>query len=348
MALPTLDQLLASLCLALASCAMPLGDPVESWPVNDPADQEQILVRNLRGGVPLEFVPALQAIEVALADGANDTARGALRALYSRGLEGTVLELAQAFERILDGRDCVASLDLRLEAVEDPEAQAVYRLDLVIAQNGPRDLVYRPGGVRLWVYQYAVAPDGTGQRGSRRDAVPFPVEIKIPREGETRYEVARLSLDPPAGILAFSSSLRLELMPGEFREEGGRYLPAQSVPQPKLELVRLAGALPNSAIEPRELVSYVAAGKLYLPALMERAVRIDPARREETLDLLAPTIAGLNVVDMRLLVAPLRWLSRTADPGGDPEAWRRYMARRSEHRAANEPTRSGGLVLPDS
>ncbi|MFT7487082.1 MAG: hypothetical protein ACI9F9_002941, partial [Candidatus Paceibacteria bacterium] len=342
----------ALLLLVSVSCTITGMGPDPNQPPADVGPESQVLPANLRGGVPLQYVPAIQAIEAAMAEGANDTARQALRALLSRGPTGPTLELARAFKRILDGRERVGWMELTLVATEDAETPGLFQLELLVSQHGTEDLHYRPGGACLWVFQTAIGPAGGEQRGSRRDAVPFPEEVHLAPGAVLHFPVATLALAPPAGVLAFSSRLRLELLPGEFRVPNGAYLPAQAMPEPKLELVRLAGELPNGAIEPKELADYIAEGKIFTPALLERAVRIEPSRRAETLDLLTVLVERANVVDMELLVPALRWLAETNDPGGDPSAWRLYMKRRGQRQGGPErerqggPERKGGLMLP--
>jgi hypothetical protein len=303
--------------------------------------------RDFRSGVLEEFVPALEAIRQNLEDDDEAVARRTLNQLLARRPEGRALELARAFERILDGRQRREWLDLRLEALERPDAPATYTLQLVVAQHGPEALLLRAGGARLRVTQYAVDPDGRERRGARRDAVPFPTDLTLEVDGVQRLVIAELSLEPPTGILAFSSVFDLEILPGEFVAQG-RYLPVQSIPIESLEIVRLAGELPAATIEPAELLAYVARGRIFVPALMERVVRIAPGRRGEALDGLAPIVERLNIVELELLVPALRWLSREAQLGGDPETWRSWLRSRSRAGMDQEGPAWERLSLPGS
>jgi len=311
-----------------------------------PAEDAQ-LERDLRSGVPEELVPVLEAVLLALEEGDELHARRSLAMLFARQPAGRALELGRAFERILDGRARIGWLDLRLEAIEESEPPGAFRLELVVSQHGPEDLSLRPGGAHLRVVQVAVDPDGRERRGSRRDAVPFPDVLELPEGGpEQRLVVARLVMNAPADVLAFSSRFVLELLPGEFLAPDGRYLPAQHLPAPELELVRLAKVLPTAALPAEELAEYVARGRIFVPALLERAVRIPPEGRGHALDLLAPEVATMNVVELELVVPALRWLARTSRPGGDPEAWREWMARRSRGADPEEPPGAEALRLP--
>jgi len=110
-------------------------------------------------------------------------------------------------------------------------------------------------------------------------------------------------------------------------------------------LVRLVSVLPTGSIEPEELVRYVSAGRIHVPALMERAVRILPEDRERALDLLEPVVESLGLVDLELLVPALRWLTRRVDPAGNPEAWRAFLRARGVREEERRPA-SRGLDLP--
>jgi len=303
--------------------------------------------RDFAFAIPEEFAPALEAIRIAIEAGDDVVARRALQYLFARQPEGRTLELALAFERILDGRLRCEWLDLDLEATELPDVgPAQYSLELLVTNTGPLPLVLRSGGARLVVHQYAVDPNGSDQRGSRRDAVPFPEQLELASGQTLRLEVARLALEPPPAVLAFASTLRLEVMPGEFVEPDGRYLPAQEVEEPTLEIVRLAGYLSAQAVEPQALADYVAEGRLFVPALLERAVRIPPERRGEALDLLTPLIDRLDIVELELLVPALRWLAGTGTPGGSPETWRGWMKARARRGEARPAPDSDRLKLP--
>ena len=333
--------------VSLLGCARyPLQERPEPPPTDSEAADDLASLGPMRRGVPEAYLPAVEAIITAIKEDDNVTARSALNALLRRNPDAHTMELARGFERLLDGRLRVSWMDLRLEAVEDPEVAGDYELVLVLSHHGTEDLVYRAGGARLFVGQVAVGPDGSGQRGTRRDATPFPEEVVLLPDEEQRFPVAKLALNPPQGVLAFASRLRLDLLPGQFKMDDGRYLPAQNIPSPSTEIVRLAGNLPNAAVEPQELVEYVQKPRPYVPAMMERAVRIAPERRDEALDLLTDWVAETDTVSLETIVPALRWLARTDSPGGSAAAWRAYMANRAEHYTSSRET--GGLNLPGS
>lgn len=289
--------------------------------------------------VPEELVPALEAVRTAIEEGEDAVARRVLARLLAREPEGAALDLALAFERVLDGRERCGWIARELVATERPDlGSARYVLELVLVNRGPAPLVLECGGAELVVRQVAVDPAGFDRRAALRDGVSLPPRLELAPDEPWRHEVAALDLEPPAGVLAFSSVLRLELLPGEFVEPDGRYLPAQDLATGPLELVRLAGFLPTAPVEPAELARYVGGGRLHTPALLERAVRIVPAEREAALDLLTPLAPGLPRVELERLVPALRWLSGTARPGGSPESWLSWLEARAARRArADEP-----------
>ncbi|MFT7669065.1 MAG: hypothetical protein ACI8X5_001765 [Planctomycetota bacterium] len=342
----TYCSILFSLLCAFASCQT-VNDSLDG-PEGVVLPTEDIdIVRDITSGVPPKLVPILDAIRVALEDGDEATARRTLRRLLARKPAGRTLELALGFERILDGRERIRWLDFHLEAIELPEAPGSFRLELVVSQKGNEDLLLCAGGARIRVTQYVVDAIGGERRSSRRDAAPFPTELLIASDGaEQRWPVVQLELSAPPEVLAYSSVITLEILPGEFRTDDGRYLPVQHIPIEPLELVRLGNYLPTAAVEPQEMKEYVETGHMFGPALMERAVRILPERREEALDLLSPLVERMTVMDLEALVPALRWLARTSRPAGDPEAWRSWMLSRWQRVDALGKPSWDNLTLP--
>lgn len=340
---------LALVATASACSALLRGDPGEGERL-PPVTEATPTPAELRAAVPEEFVPALELIARAIEDREDRVARAALDRLLGREPTGRTLELARAMERILDGRAVAGRLSLALVAEEQEEICGRYTLCLSARLEGEGEpggeVVLRAGGARLREALLMVDPEGNEQRAERQQGLPFPEELLLPVDEDVRLPLAEVQLPTAGGMLALSSRLDLELVPGEFVDDQGRYLPAQRLPVEAVELVRLASFLPTGSIEPEELVSYVSAGKLYVPALMERAVRILPADRERTLDLLEPLVESMALVDLELLVPALRWLTRRVDPAGNPEAWRAFLRARGARQDERAPA-SRGLDLPD-
>lgn len=324
------------LLLGLSACAALPREPVSGAPVVAPLEEAPVAPAT---GLPEELVPAFEALRVAIEEGEDETARRVLRRLLARAPEGPARELAEAFERVLDGRERCRWIEGALQAIEQPEVgPARYRLEVELTNHGPEVLTLRCGGGELVVRQVAVDEAGFDRRGALRNGVELP-EVLVLEPGEPwRLELASLDLEPPGGVLAFSSVLRLELLPGEFLEADGRYLPAQDLATPPLELVRLAGFLPTEPVPPAELARYVRGARLQTPALLERTVRIVPEDRDEALDLLTPLMRDLPRVEQERLVPALRWLAGTPRPGGSPESWLSWLdARTTERSRRPEP-----------
>ena len=332
MKLPPL--LLLGLAWTLGACtSTPRSDVEGEEPIVIDTDPVALEVEAWQT-VPDELMPAFEVVMQALEDDEERVARGALRRIFAANPGGRTLELAQAFERILDGRVRCRQVSLELVAEEVEDQGGLQRLSVVARSSATETLVLHTPGARLRQLLVIVDPNGQEHRASRREAVAFPTTLELAPGEEVRHAVAELSLVGPAGLLALSSLLELEVLAGEFVEESGRRLPAQELDPPGLELVRLAPELPTTAVPPTAVAEYVAGGDIYVPALMERVARVAPADRAAALDALTPVIEELPLVELERVVPGLRWLARTTTPGGDPEAWRSWMRARAERRQA--------------
>lgn len=279
-------------------------------------------------GVDPEHLPALEALERAVQDGHEAAARAILQRLYAREPKGRALAIAQSYERILDGRMLARDLRLALVAEEDPTRAGRYRLALLASQPREFELCVRPGAARLCQEFCAVDPDGSERRGASSRALDGLAELRLPPGVEARSELAEVDLELPRGGLAARLELVLELLPGEIVVEG-RSLPAQELRVAPLELVRTASFLPEPRVEPAELERYACSGRVRVEALMERAVRIAPERRDEALDLFARRAAELSSVTLEEIAPALRWLSGDRRCGRDAQAWRRWLGARA-------------------
>ena len=130
---------------------------------------------------------------------------------------------------------------------------------------------------------------------------------------------------------------------GGIVDADGRY-PAMGWPVGPASRTVHAPFLPESPVEPQELVDYLESKSLAgrpieraLPPIMERTVRIPASQREEALGLLRPLVERSTPEEIERIVPALRWLARTSSPGGDPLAWRAWLRGRGEQRL--EPVR---------
>ena len=348
------------LCVTIAVTSLGLGaacvTPGGSSDSNSPFDVTPIV---LDLGNPGEvgpdqqrFLPGVEALRDSVDSGENDDARRILARLRARGPGEQVSDLLDAFERILDGRDLADRIDVRLLAQEVDGSPGDYLVSVRLVSTDPQPVAVRPAAVRLRVAFTSVDPLGAAQRSLRFVNVDADLNLDLEQDQAREVELVEVTLPTPSGMLALDAQFRLEFLATELQQDG-RSLPASNMSAPELTLVRLVGYISSDSISPQELARYVDASKIRRPALMERAVRVVPSRRDEALDLLAPMIARMSMPGVQELTPALRWLTGVSSPGGDPEAWHRWMAARTagqQSGASRDPaTVAGrGLDLPRS
>ncbi len=283
------------------------------------------------------FEPSFQALRAALAERDDELAERVLARILARGPTGTTLAQAEAYGRVLRGRELARELELALLAEQASPDQPV-RLVLTArhALELPLELESGPATLRLTLTALDAA--GREERHARTQALPQLATLLVPPGAGARLELGEFAV-PSGRALAVLAQWDLALQPGVVRLEGQEF-PAADVAVAGCRTLRLAAWLPPAPVEPEELVRYVQAGARSLPALLERTVRIDPARRTEALDLLAPTALSLGRPELTRLVPTLRWLSDQRDLGADVDAWRAWLASRGE------PAAEPALDLP--
>ena len=217
------------------------------------------------------------------------------------------------------------------------------------AQHGlDRPLGLRSLPAMLTLLQTGVAPNGLEQRSARSLGVEELAELELPPGRPTRVRLGEFPLDTGTAM-AVRATFELEVPAGELLLDGQAF-PANELSVRPCTLVRLADYLPKAPVEPSELVRYLTGPRVALAALLERAVRIAPERRGETLDLLAAAAEGLTAQQLERAAPALRWVSGNRELGSDGEAWRRWLAARSweprETAAAPELPPAPVLTLP--
>jgi hypothetical protein len=131
---------------------------------------------------------------------------------------------------------------------------------------------------------------------------------------------------PLGGALAVRETFLLRMGAGGLRE-GGEIYPAQDWPEARGSHVGLAGFLPNSVVDPSWLLESLEEDSLGMPGLVERAVRIDPERYQETLAGLRGPVERATPEMFSRLEPILRWFcSHDPQPKG-LEDWRAHLAR---------------------
>ena len=98
----------------------------------------------------------------------------------------------------------------------------------------------------------------------------------------------------------------------------------------------------GSSSEPAELARYASGATPWLPALLERAVRVAPERRGEALDLLAPLVETSTPAQIERLAPALRWLSGASDPEAGHLGWKSWFRDRAR---PPEPESGSGLDI---
>jgi len=297
------------------------------------------------------FVPAFDALQAAVDDGEDEVARRILAGIRARRPSAEVEEYAASFERVLDGRALVRDVDLRLASEPVEGAPGDLLLVLLAAHSRDVDVTLRLPAATLRRGRIAVDARGDDASGMTTETTDALGALRIPA-GETVRVPLRAAELRLGGALCVRERWTLSTRAG-FALLEEEELPAQDVAIEPCEVVRLAPFLPTAPVEPAELVRYLQdEQELFVPALMERAVRIAPERRGEALDLLAPVVTRMAGDDPERLTtaAPaLRWLARSRDAGGDPVAWSAWFAGRTAKREAVQDAAEpeGGLDLPN-
>jgi len=268
------------------------------------------------------FEPAFQSLAAALDAGDEPTAQLILDRILGRDPPPSTRALAEAYGRILRGRALARELDLALEGELADDDQTVA---LTLVANHPLhvELVLRGSTGTLSQILTMVDASGTEQRVSRSLALEEVAEVRLAPGAQTRVALGRYAV-PIGGALAVEAEWDLRLPPGTLLVDD-QELPVQFLTVRGCETRRVAPWLPDSEVEPGELARYVGAGGRAMPALMERAVRIEPERRGEALDALAPVALALPRIELAALVPALRWLSGERAIGADPEAWAQWL-----------------------
>jgi hypothetical protein len=281
----------------------------------------------------------------------DDVARRLLVRLRAMRPSDQVVKIADAYERILDGRALVATLDLslavRAEAEDVPGAERgarAWRVVLVAQTGAERPLDLNTGPATLEVERTTV--DGAGRERVDRQTRSFAMvsELALPAQGVREVELDRVEEAFPPGALAQRWRWRLKMRAGEI-EDAGRSYPAMRVRVTPVETSRIAPGLRRQTVTPEELAAEMAGGRLELQAALELAVCVRSEERQNALDAISEVVEDLPLPAVARLAPALRWLAPDADAGGDPVAWKAWLRRRPSQ---GGPSRGGdsGLVLP--
>jgi hypothetical protein len=290
------------------------------------------------------YEPAFAALRAALDAHDDAQARRILERLLARNPDARTRAFAESFGRILDGRELAGDLELFLLPSSVLAAPHKVRLELAARHTRAQDVLYRGGPATLRVVLTGVDVQGSEQRVWRALALPALARLAVPAAQTAVLDLGEFEVSG-SGNLALQADWELVLRAGTL-STGGEEFPANELPVRGAATVRLAPWLPGGPIPAAALADYVSGGGRALPALMERAVRVDPEEREQALDALEAPALGLPASELERLVPALRWLSGRRDLGADPALWRQWLAEREA--ARTRPAGRPALELPET
>lgn len=295
-----------------------------------------------------EFLPSLEAVQAAIQAGDDRTARAVLDQMLWRGPRGRTLDIAQAFERILDGREAVQALHIELVDTPAPQENAAARsyhaLELIVRNDGDRAVEFSPGPATLITEHERLDVRAAFERTSETHTFEKLPSLDLDVGEEQRMQLLAFYIDPQERTLAERLFFRFEMRSGGVRREG-RDLPAMHVPVTEIEVVRLSEALAaRSAAETAELVKLLDTGRVRTPDALDVVLRLPIAERASALKAVQARVHSLPETDIKELIPALRWLTGASEPGGDPAAWRKWLVRATAK--TSEPRAK--LVLPSS
>lgn len=309
-------------CLLLVACAQ-TGS-------TDPAD--------LREGIAARYEPSFLAVQGALDDRDVASAEAVLKRLRSQlereassgggdvaGEARAAMELADGFERIVEGRKRLAALDMGLELAPDPDGGPNHELFLVVTSAWDGPLQLEPGPANLVLARSQVDQAGRQATMSRTLTLDALRPEIAPGEAE-RISLGSFPSRVSGDALAERLVFRLEVRAGEIIEGKERY-PAQRYAVPPLEYVGLAPFLPTAALDPAELANYLQRPEPASAPIMERAIRILPARRGEALGLIRPLVERATELEFQRMAPALQWLAPDGPGVSGRERWVRWLER---------------------
>ncbi len=295
--------------------------------------------------------PALLALGAALSDDDVMLAKAVLARLFAMQPTGAALDLARAYERIIDGREALQGLDLRMECVwsADPgkpgAGTCLVRLAARSKDGVARQLV--PGPATVVFTAFTIDARGLSSQGAETRSFDELARVEIPAAGVGTVDLAAVLLELPADARALRLTAQLRLRSGSVRV-GERALPAQRIDVRDGELVLLTGSLLGlGPAAPGELQAAALEPDARAEDLLEIALRVRREDRDLVLDDLAPLATDLAEVARAEKLAPaLRWLAPDARGGADGAAWANWLEERAQGRRVDQ--RRGEPVLPRS
>jgi len=286
------------------------------------------------------FQPLFDELSAALERRDEPLARRLLARAFALQPRGAARERAESFRAVVEGRSTSSGVALALETLP-AEAADEYRVFLTAHHELGETVHLRLPGSALDFTCIGVLPSGIENRSKRRVMSDALENLQIESGVRARVPLATFSVRC-GGMMAVQARWELAARDG-ILVLGSRELPAKDLAASGCALVRLDPRLPASPVDPVEFTRYVERGAPSLAALLERAVRVEPARRRETLDLASARLRALPDAELERLAPALRWLADLSEPPVGGEAWRTWLEARA--RAAAEAPRPA-LDLP--
>ena len=288
-------------------------------------------IRQLRGRLArdLRSAPTLAEARGRTDEVATRTLSGELP---SRESVEAALELVDRFESIVDGRERLGAVTLDLELRRVP-GEARVEVWLRGRSRWPEPLTVRPFAVSLVVRRLSVDQKALEVNWSDRLVLEDAVGLDLPAGGEHARRLLGLPIEVPRGAMATRMRVSLACTGGEV-VQGADHYPAREVAVSEAERTDIAGWIPTGLIEPGRLVGLVEEGRGNTEVLLECAIRIDPARRDEALDGLGRAVQTLPDEALRPIVPAARWLLGVEGFGRDERAWKELLAERYARRLA--------------
>ena len=276
-------------------------------------------------------VGLFERIDRALADDDVELARRLLDDVDLDAADAGSLAAVQRIEDLLTGREVVSGLELWLESRTLPDEPGRRELLLLARHAWPTEvrLDLPPGPLVL--RRTGVDPLGVEtQSGEQRASAVLGGFTVAPGELPTELTVDRYDV-PMAGLLALRERWSLETRDGRVVVDG-RAVPAADIDVRPVERTMLQAELAGTPLDAGPLLAFLSRDEVFgweparfLPAMMERTVRIPPSRAETAFAEVA-ALAG-DWDDARLLqIDPaLRWLARLEEQVPGPNGWRKLF-----------------------
>lgn len=241
------------------------------------------------------------------------------------------LRIADGFMRVLEGRTRLREIELTVVLRRVPGTETC-RASLFAISSWPETLVIMPGPATLEVLRTSLEPrTGVERRDSSKTHLDAELSIEIPAGGSTSTPIADIPIEVPIGAIATRLRIGIVFTGGTLSEDGETF-PARDIAVETKERTDIASWVPATLVDPQELVRVWKRGDASLASILERTVRIPPARYEEVLDRLGLTAEIQPVQTFSVIVPALRWIVRTHSFGRDEGSWRRWLLARLDDR----------------